>query len=178
MAISFDEWRTAKRSGKQATDTPDFASWREMRKQKEPDEDSTLSVAAPLSGRIGVPSAVGGEDVQPLKPLQAPMGGTLGAIQGMVGLAERGVDAVGSIDPAATAQSALGTSQQALGAASRAPAETVQQGLAPLRLIMAAAGGDQSAIEALQDANTQRGIVEGGLSPHLVQGFKSQVLAT
>ncbi len=34
MAISFDEWRSARREGKQAVDTPDFATWRMERDKR------------------------------------------------------------------------------------------------------------------------------------------------
>jgi hypothetical protein len=58
MAISFDEWRTAKQQGKQATDKPDFAAWR-LKKQQEEEDAKKLSVTGTASGSVGIPESVG-----------------------------------------------------------------------------------------------------------------------
>ena len=90
MAISFDEWRTAKQQGKQATDKPDFAAWR-LKKQQEKEDAKKLSVTGTASGSVGIPASVGAPlpaaknrfatpDTVKLGDTQVPATGTLGAI--------------------------------------------------------------------------------------------------
>lgn len=94
MAVSFDEWRAAKREGKQAVEKPDFAAWRQMRNSKKEEEDKR-TVAGAAGGRIGVPAAIGADDVAAtpnrfatpqavtLGDAEVPATGTIGAIAGM-----------------------------------------------------------------------------------------------
>ena len=132
------------------------------KQSKEQADAATSALEGAASGSAGVSGTLQpAQDDGTLfgrKPL-----GVLGAVAKAAGVAERTVDAFGAIDPEATAKSALGATQQALGTAIQAPTEQVAQALGPMQLLVEAAAGKPWAIKKLQEAETQSDIIRAGL---------------